>query len=183
MPDRDASIALVMEKEVLSKHGKALMLFGTFHLFHSNPMAGQAGGYISAVQRYEKDYPGVTLVIADVFSHPTDNPYFKKAKSDELQARMASWPVPSLVQNIAGTWLAEVDKTYFSKMVDAYLYLGPSDLLLVEPTPAEIFSNKNYMAELQRRSVIIANPALTDQANPDKLSDENFSPFLLRDKQ
>ena len=28
---RDASIASVMKKEVLSKHRKALMLFGTFH--------------------------------------------------------------------------------------------------------------------------------------------------------
>jgi hypothetical protein len=182
MPDRDAGIASVMEKEVLSKHHKALMLFGTFHLFHSNPIADQAGGYVSAVQRYEKDYPGVTLVVADVFSHPTDNPYFKKSKSDELQARMASWPIPSLVQDIEGTWLTEVDKTYFSKMVDAYLYLGPSDLLLIEPNPAEIFSNKNYMAELQRRAVIIGNPALTNQADPDKLSDQDFSPFLLSDK-
>ena len=32
--DRDANIASVMEKEVLSKHRKALMLFGVFHLFH-----------------------------------------------------------------------------------------------------------------------------------------------------
>jgi hypothetical protein len=32
--DRDQTIASVMEKEVLSKHRKALMLFGTFHLFH-----------------------------------------------------------------------------------------------------------------------------------------------------
>src|SRR5882724_7434674 len=31
---RDANIAAVMEKEVLSKHRKALMLFGTFHLMH-----------------------------------------------------------------------------------------------------------------------------------------------------
>jgi hypothetical protein len=31
---RDVSIAAVMVKEVLSKHRKALMLFGTFHLMH-----------------------------------------------------------------------------------------------------------------------------------------------------
>lgn len=33
--DREASIASVMEKEVLSKHRKALMLFGELHLMHS----------------------------------------------------------------------------------------------------------------------------------------------------
>jgi hypothetical protein len=32
---RDASIAAVMEKEVLSRHRKDLMLFGTFHLMQN----------------------------------------------------------------------------------------------------------------------------------------------------
>jgi hypothetical protein len=175
MLDRDASAASVMQKEVLSKHRKAFMLFGTFHLFHSNNSAPI--GLESAVQRYEKDYPSVTLVIADqmVFYNSID---LAKYNSDELEARMTSWPVPSLVQNIEDTWLADVDKTYFSKMVDAYLYLGPSDLLLVEPRPAEMFSNKDYMAELQRRAAIIGDEVTTDQANPYKLSDKDFTPFL-----
>jgi hypothetical protein len=34
MLDRDDNVASVMEKEVLSKHRKALMLFGTMHLYH-----------------------------------------------------------------------------------------------------------------------------------------------------
>jgi hypothetical protein len=178
MLDRDASIASVMRKEVLSKHRKALMLFGTFHLFHSGNSVLR--GLETAVERYEKDYPGVTLVIADmlVFDTSTD---LANYDSDELEARMASWPVPSLVQNIEGTWLAEVDKTYFSTMVDAYLYLGPSDLLLVEPRPAEIFSNKDYMAELRRRALIIGDALTSGQTNPDKLSDQDFSPFLMPD--
>ena len=174
MAARDASIASVMEKEVLSKHRKALMLFGTFHLFHINNVP--PFGLESAVQRYEKNYPGVTLVVADVFSNLND---LAKFNSDELEARMASWPVPSLVQDIKGTWLADVDNTYFSKTVDAFLYLGPSDLMLVEPRPAEIFSNKDYMAELRRRAAIMGNAAVYNQANPDKLSDQNFSPFQL----
>jgi len=39
MLDRDASLASVMQNEVLSKHRKALMLFGDFHLFHRNVSA------------------------------------------------------------------------------------------------------------------------------------------------
>jgi hypothetical protein len=173
MRDRDAVIASVMEKEVLSKHRKALMLFGTFHLFHSNNTGPKWDE--SAVQLYEKSFPGATFVIGDsmVFDNSTVPP--PKA---ELEAQMAAWPVPSLVQNIKDTWLGEMDKYYFSKMVDAYLYLGPSDLILVEPRPAEIFSNREYMAELQRRAAIIGDPLIADQANPDKLSDQNFDPFL-----
>jgi len=114
------------------------------------------------------------VVIGDLIVS-TDSP---APGRDELEGRMASWPVPSLVQNIRGTWLEDVDKTYFSKMVDAYLYLGSSSLMLVEPRPAEIFSNKGYMEELHRRAAIIEDTFLTDQTNPDKLSDLNFSPFL-----
>jgi hypothetical protein len=89
---RDDSIASVMEKEVLSKHRKALMLFGTFHLLHCG---NTAGTFPSAVKLYEKDYPGVTLVIAD---HEGFGNWTVLAKyNDEFEARMASWPVPTLV--------------------------------------------------------------------------------------
>jgi transcriptional regulator with XRE-family HTH domain len=51
------AIETLMEKEVLSKHRKALMLFGTFHLLHR----GNTGGtFPSAVELYEKEYSGVT---------------------------------------------------------------------------------------------------------------------------
>lgn len=63
---RDVGIASAMEKEVLSKHRKALMLFGTAHLFH----VGNTG-----VGLYQKDYPGVTLVIADHTVACAGNPW------------------------------------------------------------------------------------------------------------
>jgi hypothetical protein len=188
---RDDSIASVMEKEVLSKHRKALMLFGTFHLLHRG---NTAGTFPSAVKLYEKDDPGVTLVIAD---HEGFGNWTVLAKyNDEFEARMASWPVPALVVQIKGTWLADLlDMTYspgavhihfvkglggtqyqvvpivlkgFSKMVDAYLYLGPRDLQLREPRPAEISLDKDYMAELQRRVTLmgIEETVLKDDSNP-----------------
>jgi hypothetical protein len=202
--ERDVSIASVMEKEVLSKHRKALMLFGTAHLFHTEN---------SAVGLYEKDYPGVTLVIADHVGFGNWTPMEKY--NNGFEVRMASWPVPSLVQSMKGTWLADLlDKTYssgnvtfgvadggklpagpvnpkgtfaatpveaegkFSEMVDAYLYLGPRDLLLNEPTPAGIFLDKDYMSELQRRAGIMGGGPLTDEANPEKISDRDSNPFF-----
>jgi len=173
MLDRDANIALVMEKEVLSKHRKALMLFGTFHLFHKNKIAPK--GLESAVQRYETNYPGVTMVIGTmmIFDSSTALP-----ADGELEARMAPWPAPSLIRQAKGTWLMDVNKYYFSEMVDAYLYLGPSDLLLSEPRPVEIFLNKEYMAELRQRAEIIGDKFLTHQTDPDQISDDQFSPFL-----
>jgi hypothetical protein len=63
-------------------------------------------------------------------------------------------------------------------MVDAYLYLGPSDLLLVEPGPAEIFLNKDYMKELKRRAALMGGGPWADQENPDNISDRDSNPFL-----
>jgi len=91
------------------------------------------------VERYEREYPGVTMVIGTAIVSRNPIP---QAMSDAMEVRMASWPVPSLVQNLKATWLENVDHFYFSKMVDAYLYLGPPDLWLVEPRPAEMFLNK-----------------------------------------
>jgi len=202
--DRNPTIASVMEKEVLSKHRKALMLFGTRHLYHSSgenaPMLLQ-----SAVQVYEKNYPGLTLVIADHTGFGNDSPLAKY--NNEFESRMASWPIPSLVQDMSGTWLADLlDKTQTlgggailfrvgkdgkrtespvdssgvpaSKKVDAYLYLGPRDLLLKEPRPAEVFLDKEYMAEMQRRAAIMGGDPIADQANPEKISDRDYSPFF-----
>lgn len=202
--NRDVGIAAVMEKEVLSKHRHALMLFGTAHLFHG-------GG--TAVGIYEKDYPGVTLVIADHTGFGNWTPLAQY--NHEFEARMASWPVPSLVEEVEGTWLGDLlDMTYstgnvtfgvadggklpagsvkakgtfaevpveaagkFSEMADAYLYLGPRDLLLNEPTPAQIFLDKDYMTELQRRTAIMGGGPITDEANPEHISDRDSNPFF-----
>jgi hypothetical protein len=54
----------------------------------------------------------------------------------------------------------------------------PRDLLLNEPTPAQIFLDKDYMAELQRRSAILGGGSITDEANPEKVSDRDSNPFF-----
>jgi hypothetical protein len=200
--ERDPAIAFVMEKEVLSKRRKALMLFGTAHLYHNH------GGPMfpaSAVEMYEKDYPGVTLVIADHTGFGSHSPVEKY--NDEFESRMGAWPVPSMVEDLPGTWLADLlEKTHSfggmsvmfwggkdgkrtgtpvdsggvppTKMVDAYLYLGPRDLMLKDPHPAEVFLDKDYMAEMKRRAAIVGEGPVTDQADPEKISDRDYSPFL-----
>src|SRR6266446_10156586 len=94
---RDASIASVMEKEVLSKHRKALMLFGTFHLMH--------GTGASAVSLYEKDYPNLTFVISELGTLDTDLPTLSSSP-------LATWPIPSLAR-AKGTWLGALDLDHF----------------------------------------------------------------------
>jgi hypothetical protein len=200
---RDDSIASVMKKEVLSKQRKALMLFGAAHLYHQG--GGSGTEFPSAVQLYEKDYPGVTLVIADHVGFFNWSPRAKY--NAEFEARMASWPVPSLVLQMKGTWLADLmdmnqpsGNVFFGKQaggesseggreeviagysqkVDAYLYLGPRDLLLRELKPAEIFLDKDYIAELQRRAGIMGpmGDLMTDETNPEKVLEDDSNTFF-----
>ena len=160
---RNQSIAKVMEREVLSKHRRALMLFGTFHLMHENPT--------NAVGVYEKNYPNSTFVIGGLEGlENVDSPFLSSSP-------FSNWLIPSLALS-KGTWLGalplshfegpaiKTDKncvaTYFypegkpiEKLVDAFLYLGPPSLALREQTPAEIASDPDLTAELNRRATLI----------------------------
>ena len=150
--DRDASIASVMETQVLAKHRKALMIFGVRHLMH---------GSRGAVGVYEASgHAGVTFVVMAHNGFGNHTPLAKY--DDELERRMASWPVPSLV-TLKGTWLDDLAYGYFfpderggriSDRVDGYLYLGRGDALLNQPIPARVVLDKAYMDELQRRALL-----------------------------
>jgi hypothetical protein len=164
---RDASIASVMEKEVLSKHRKALMLFGTFHLMHG------VGG--SAVSIYEKDYPNVTFVISELGIFDTN-------LSTLSESKFVKWPIPA-VTRAKGTLLGALDISHFlpppmridqdcnfhhefppmlqkpmEDLVDAFLYLGPQDLRLREKIPADILLDVSYRAELQKGGAMLGFP-------------------------
>jgi hypothetical protein len=168
--DRDASIASVMEKEVLSKQRKALMLFGNFHLMHG---AGVGAG--NAVTMYGKDYPNLTFIISDLGDFDTGLPTLSNSS-------FATWPVPSLAR-AKGTWLGALGLSHFypptvwtdndcnvhdelpkneqkpmADLVDAFLYLGPQDLRLKEPMPADIALDVDYMTELLRRETLEGMP-------------------------
>jgi hypothetical protein len=139
--ERDTTIASVIEREVLSKHRRALLLFGLGHVTHG-------GG---AVGRYEQRYPNATFVIADHRGFAKDN--------DTLERRMAAWPLPALAP-VRGSWLDRLDDSYFdgfpgpwgSAFVDAYLYVGPRAGLLHQPISARTVLDASYLAELERRS-------------------------------
>jgi hypothetical protein len=164
--ERDVTITTVMKDEVLAKHRKALMLFGLMHLLHGlpmNPPADETPMRATAVSLYEQTYPGVTFVIIPhrgfgTFSH-------LEPENAALEARLRSWPTPSLVP-LKDNWIGNLGAAYFfqvpnswrnrpvSTLADAYLYLGPLDSLRHEPTPPDILADQVYMNELQRRKAI-----------------------------
>ena len=187
--DRDASIASVMEKEVLAKHRKALMLFGTFHLMH--------GTEASAVSIYEKDYPYLTFVISDLGIFGTNRPAASISP-------FALWPNPSIALT-KGTWLGalsvndifppmiwfgpdcKVHTSFPPKLqkqfqgpiehfIDAFLYLGPPELRLREPMPADIALDVEYIKALRARSPLLMDkePATMEEFNQDIINSAEY---------
>ncbi|HEX3684228.1 MAG TPA: hypothetical protein VHU83_16965 [Bryobacteraceae bacterium] len=169
--DRDTSIASVMEKEVLSKHRKALMLFGLVHLMRGVDVPPPG----NAVTIYEKHSPNATFVInnlADDFNLPAS-----------ATSRFANWTVPSLAL-AKGTWLGAIElgqvfpvpfkfdqncrpvydfpqKKPLADLIDAFLYLGPDNLRLADPIPADVALDTDYMTKWLWRSSLIVPPVET----------------------
>jgi len=166
---RDTSISSVLEKEVLLKHRKALLLAGTIHLFH-----GQ--GRMNSI-----------FVISELGTFDTN-------LADLSQSAFAGWPIPA-VARIKDTPMGKLGLGKFQpppmtvdqdcnphtdftgplqrpveELFDAVLYLGPQDLRLWEKLPADIVLDSDYRKELSRRAAPVADAlerqALERAANP-----------------
>lgn len=170
--DRDGSIASVMEQEVLSKHRKALMLFGIAHLLH-----GGGPGDGDAVTRYERHYPGKTFVVGGDFGL-----YGAAGHSPgQVEAPGGVWPSLLRARNttlgrlsldsyyqspitvdrdcsVRNAFVTSPSKT-LANQIDAFLYLGPQSLQLAEPLPADIALDTAYRTEWLRRMRLVGLPA------------------------
>ena len=168
--DRDGSIASVMEKEVLSKHRKALILFGIFHLLH-----GGGPGQGDAVTRYERHYPGRTFVISEFGCYGTGNeplgdvnapggvwPSLLRTKNSRLGSLGLDSFLPSPITtdqdcNVSEAFGANPSETV-ADQIDAFLYLGPQKSALAEPLPADIALDRAYRSEWLRRMRLVGLP-------------------------
>jgi hypothetical protein len=159
--DRDASIAAVMDREVLLKHRKALMIFGIRHLMHGK------GGAVGMYERKVESRDGHHLTYVVMAHNGFGNHSSRTRYNDSLERRLETWSAPSLVP-LAGSWLADLDYGYFfpdesdaagiSARVDAYLYLGPRALLLNQPVSLTALTDTAYIRELARRASLERGP-------------------------
>jgi len=166
---RDSSMALVVAREVLAKQRKALLLYGTGHLLHQ--MSG--GG----VNLYERQRPGVTFVIDLLSTCPGARNDWRR----ELHDRAAAWPVPSIAL-IRNTSVADVreESLRIGDNIDAFLYLGPSDFALRQPTPSHVLADSAYMAELRRRHAGGASTRAQALIDPVAIREREANPFVCR---
>jgi hypothetical protein len=160
---RDEHFVEVVEREVINKKRKALLISGNAHMRRCC-LAGPLG----ATARVEKTHPGTVFM---ALPHQG----FRE-RNEELEARLASWPRPSLAL-VKDTWLGDLSPDLITPagrmrtspdgplvpapspfkgmliqdVTDAYLYLGPKASLRYDSLSPEAQRDEAYQRELQRR--------------------------------
>jgi hypothetical protein len=165
--DRDRHMAQVVEREVLARGRRALLLAGTAHVVRVIPPRWTPSGPdpLTAVNHIEARWPGsIYAIIVHVGF---------KDRNSAYEPRLCDWPVPALAP-LRGTWLGALEaglvlgsgeaayrSVTLADAADAYLYLGPRDSLTAShPNPAIYRGDPEYVAELARRHLIMFDEPL-----------------------
>jgi hypothetical protein len=151
---RDAHAAEVVEKEVLARHRRALLIFGGGHLNREgayNRADRKPQTKFNLTELIEKKHQGTVFVI---WPH-TGN----WGAITGVDARLASWQAPALAL-FKGTWLGATaigepgTSPRMQDLADAFLYLGSVASETYSKPPDTLYADPVYLRELLRRDGI-----------------------------
>ena len=182
---RDTYGAALVQREVLAKKRKALLIFGAMHLQRKNISANY-----EPVDGAETVISILDRAGARIFTIRTPT----EPEPSSLQADMASWPVPSLAL-LRGTPLGMRDAAMFwstemprfavrdgkplplpteqwrvlpmQDLFDALLYLGPASKLTTAKLPAAVCADTAYREMRRHRMLLLNHKAEADQFDRD----------------
>ncbi|MBV9230349.1 MAG: hypothetical protein JOZ18_13645 [Chloroflexi bacterium] len=163
---RDAHYVEVVEKEVMQKRRRALLIAGRYHLLrglHTGLNSQELNAGTQLAQRYPHQ-----LFVVDLLALSSQHPLVGRA-------RLAEWPRRSLAL-LAGTWLGDVlrptplsmsrDASIYSKQTDAVLYLGPGELLTASRADPALYLAGDYVTQLQHFQQIADHLSLRFESSP-----------------
>ena len=175
---REIKPAEVIEKQILARGKKALVIYGAGHYLTAIPSSvGEKlqkadWSYPEWSDTIRHDYPGALYVV--LFYSGTKN----RACSQEVESGMAGWPVPAMATPLRGSALAaklttcstlkaeemglppilsdaekqQVFKHYLesASQGDALIYLGPSTELTYSPYIPDLYLDLDYGRTIAR---------------------------------
>jgi hypothetical protein len=160
---RDPDYVKVIEREVLAKHRKALLVIGAMHLPRQNPLITTSGRKLQNVTQLlaERDPDRIFVVWTVIGSSLGLRPRELRSTKTELGARSFAELMPhNLTLLVKGPDGKPVPKPIppsdlppIRELVDALLYLGP-DAGEVE-APAEVYRDASYVAQLRERAAML----------------------------
>ena len=150
LPFRDQFYASVVRYEVIAKRRKALLVMGSLHFQRNGGRPGAIENELLA--SFVRPYvimPGSNVV----------------GGYDDIDRRFDQFPTPSLVE-MKGNWLGDLQMaggrggpTTWAQTADAYLYLGPRDILTLIRNPRSDLDGTPYGREIERRLTIMLDKA------------------------
>jgi hypothetical protein len=169
---RDAHYARVVEREVLAKGRRALLLAGSGHL-----LRGVQDNFNrpNAVTLLEGKHLGKLFVVDPLLLPPGAH---RAGLLHRVQVVTAGWARPSCAL-LAGTWLGALTESArpwinsmayrttgaaaarYGAQADAVLYLGPGEVLTASRADPSLYRSGDYAAELKRISQVsrqLGNP-------------------------
>ncbi len=165
--DRDGSYAAVVEREVLARHHRALLIAGELHAMKQIPKDLQdSPDDVTVAQLIERKHPGALFCIVSVPLPDAAKalgmgapPSFRTVRGSPLERadfQLVDEEIAVTQVSVAGkqVWKVEPDKGWprMGEVVDGLVYLGGNHSLYPSPS---IYLDPVYQQELRRRAVII----------------------------
>lgn len=152
----DAFFVEVVEREVIARDRRAVLIYGADHL-RRGVYANTGPGDPSAATLLERGHPGQLFIV-----YPLPFEYDAELR-DEIEDALATWPSPSIA-HLPDSWLGAQPASYraldpdstFADQVDAVLWLGPRETLTAARADPAIYRDGDYADELRRRSAILS---------------------------
>jgi hypothetical protein len=141
---RDQYPAELIDAEILAKHKKTLVIYGSTHFF----------GLDSLRSLVERSYPGSFFVITAYLG------FADRASSQSFEQSLQAWQDRlSGAEGQRGNAL--LIGTQGSEIPgDALLYLGPAASLTQSPVTPDLYLDSAFRKEINRRSLIISGKPL-----------------------
>jgi len=146
---RDEFAAALVEREVLSKGRRALLIFGSGHVTRDSAFGPVAGRKPNLAESLAARHAGSILL---VWAH------MPGWYTDKLDPRLSTWRQPALA-TLKGTWLGASGvgppgSPTLEQLADSFLYLGPIRVLTTSTPPERLYDDPSYLRELLRRDQI-----------------------------
>jgi hypothetical protein len=166
--ERDPHFVALVEREVLRKGRRALLLAGTGHVLRG--VKNDRTGKPNAASQLEQRHAGQLFVICPIIPPPRAA---QQPEPPPPEQALLKWPRPALAA-VHDTWLGDTPgplahralnpkAARFREEADAALYLGPAEALTRScPEPA-LYQGGKYAEELQRQNELAAKMGLRRQ--------------------
>jgi hypothetical protein len=159
---RGTHVVEVIKREVLSKHHRAVVIYGDGHFRRYSKWAGGSSG--------DPATPTLLNQIEELGTRAFSTWTNTTVELERMQPDIASWPIPSLTR-VRGTRLGRLDFKYFAGMAtdpptkmedqfDAVLYLGPVSSITQSLLSPSLCADAEYRKmRLARMALEPAGPA------------------------